>query len=77
MKKIIALLSFVTVLFISCEGEPGPPGADGLLGQVFEVEIDFTAADNYQVLVEFPSTIQVFSSDVVVAYILDEIDNGI
>ena len=83
MKKIIYLLSFISILFISCEvetgpeGPQGPPGADGLLGQVFEVEVDFTAADNYEVLVEFPSSIEVYESDIVMAYILDEVDNGI
>lgn len=80
MKKTFLLLSFMTFLFISCEGDPGPPGppgADGLLGQVFEVQVDFTAANNYEFLVEFPSNIEVFDTDVVVAYILDEVDNGI
>ena len=80
MKKITLLLACISILFISCEGErgpEGPPGADGLLGQVFEVQMDFTAADNYEVLVDFPPSIEVFESDVVVAYILDEIDNGV
>lgn len=88
MKKIALLLSFITVLFVSCstEGTQGPPGpqgpqgpagSDGILGQVFEVEVDFTAANNYQFLVEFPATIEVFDSDIVIAYILDEVDNGV
>ena len=83
MKKIISLLSFITVLFISCEGEPGPAGPPGpsgeagILAQVFEAQVDFTAANNYEALVEFPSNIQVFESDIVVAYILDEVDNGV
>ncbi len=82
MKKIISLLSLISILFISCEVEPGPegpqgpPGADGILGQVFEVEVDFTAADNYETLVEFPSNIEVYESDIVMAYILDEVDMG-
>ena len=57
-------------------GPQGPAGADGLLAQIFEVQVDFTAANGYQVLVEFPATIEVFDTDIVVAYILDAIDNG-
>jgi hypothetical protein len=58
-------------------GAQGPAGADGLLAQIFEVELDFTAANGYASLVEFPATIEVFDTDIVVAYILEEIDNGI
>ncbi len=77
MKKLITAFSFVTLLFTSCTGPEGPPGADGLLAQVFEVEVDFTAADNYEFLVGFPANIEVFESDVVVAYILDEVDGSV
>jgi len=90
MKKIALLLSFVAVISVSCSvegprgpigptgpaGPQGPAGADGLLAQIFEVEVDFTAVNGYQVMVEFPATIEVFDSDIVVAYILDGIDNG-
>ena len=90
MKRTALLLSFVAMISVSCSegpqgpagpagptGPQGPAGADGLLAQIFEVELDFTAANGYQVLVEFPATIEVFDSDVVVAYILEAIDNGI
>ena len=85
MKKIALLLLFVTILFVSCStegtqgppGPQGPPGTDGLLGQIFEVEVDFDDLNNYQFLVDFPTTIEVFDSDIVVAYILDAVDNGI
>ena len=45
MKNLILLFAIsTTFLFSSCEGPEGPPGADGIniLGQVFEVTIDFT-----------------------------------
>jgi hypothetical protein len=91
MKRIALLLSFVTIISVSCSvegpqgpagpagptGPQGPAGADGLLAQIFEVELDFTAANGYQVLVDFPATIEVFDSDIVVAYILEGVDNGI
>jgi hypothetical protein len=69
----------------SCEGPVGPPGppgppgedgADGLIGSVFEAQIDFNKANDYQAIVDFPASIDVFESDVVVAYILTAVDDG-
>ena len=77
-----AILSFGLT---SCEGPAGPPGppglpgadgADGLIGSVFEAQINFDKANDYQEIVEFPANIEVFDSDVVVAYILTAVDNG-
>jgi hypothetical protein len=88
MKRIALLLSFVTTISVSCSegpqgpagpagptGPQGPAGADGLLAQIFEVELDFTAASDYQALVEFPAAVEVFATDIVVAYVLAGIDN--
>ena len=69
----------------SCEGPAGPPGppgfdgvdgADGLIGTIFEAQIDFNKANDYQDIVDFPSTIDVFDSDVVVAYVLTAVEDG-
>ncbi len=69
----------------SCEGPAGPPGppgfdgadgADGLIGSIFEAQIDFDKADDYEAIVDFPASIDVFDSDVVVAYVLTAVDNG-
>ena len=72
----------------SCEGPTGPPGppgppgfdgadgADGLIGTVFEAQVDFNSANDYQAFVDFPSNIDVFDSDVVVAYILTAVEDG-
>lgn len=82
-KNISLLLSLIVVLFMSCEGDPGPPGfdgidgADGLIGTIFEVEADFTADSNYEFLVDIPAEIEVFDTDVVMAYILTGVDNDI
>ncbi len=84
MKKISILLSFFVVLFISCEGEQGPPGfdgfdgadgADGLIGSIFEAEISFNNGNDFQELVDFPVSIDVFDTDIVIAYVLTGIDN--
>ncbi len=71
MKKFL-LLPILALLFVSCEGPMGPPGRDGqvIVGQIFEVNVSFDAADNYEVFVDIPSQIDVYPSDIVVAYIL-------
>lgn len=88
MKKLITLLFVSSLLIVSCTSEPGPPGPPGptgprgedginILGQVFEVDVDFEAIDNFEVLVEFPSEIEVFDTDVVAAYILTGVEDGL
>ena len=71
---------FIAVFLVSCEGDQGPPGVDGLdglIGQVFEIEGDFTAANNFTLFSEFPGTIEVLESDVVQVFLLEEtVDDG-
>lgn len=75
-----------TVLLFSCEGPAGPPGppgtrgqdgqdgldGDSFLGSVFEIQDNFTSENNYELFFEFPETVEVFSSDIVLVYILWE-----
>jgi hypothetical protein len=89
MKRFITL--FIAVLgtaaisfsISSCEGPtgppgiPGPPGADGLIGSVFEVQIDFRPGNDWIEFVEIPNSIEVFDTDVIVAYTLLEVQNGL
>lgn len=72
MTKII--LGLALLLAAACEGPPGEDGLDGtsLLGSVFEIEGDFTAENNYMLYFKFPSTLEVFESDMVLVYILWE-----
>ena len=76
MKTITGiLLAFALAVLTSCVGEPGPPGppgedGDSFLGSVFEIEGDFTSSNDYSLFFEFPNTIEVFESDVVLVYIL-------
>jgi len=81
MKKLAFLLS---VLFIvSCEGPAGPhgpqgpPGSDGVIGQAFDEQIDFTSGNNYAELVPIPDRIEVYESDIVMVYLLWDDSNGI
>ena len=85
MKKLFTLLFISSLLFVSCEGEQGPPGppgpagedGDAVLGQEFEAEVDFIAANDFEELVTFPNNIEVFDTDVVVAYFLDDVVDGL
>lgn len=82
MKKLLALLVFTALLFTGCEGDPGPPGPpgqdglDGLIGTVFEYEITFNDLNDPSVLVDFPAGVEVFDTDVVLAYVLDGVEDG-
>ncbi len=86
MKHIKILIgSLFTLLIFACEGPigpPGPPGINGqdgvnILGQVLEIEGSFTPGNDYSLFYEFPSTVEVFESDVVLIYLLwDQTTDG-
>jgi len=81
MKRILSLITVFTLLFTACEGDPGPqgpPGANGVnfVGQSFEVDLDFTASNNYQETVEIPLSIDLFESDMVLVYRLVDVVDG-
>ncbi|WP_310991842.1 collagen-like protein [Aequorivita marina] len=73
MKNLLLFLALsTTILFTSCEGDPGPPGQDGglLYAQVFEETVDFqynATNGNFDTpYIAFPFT--VYESDVVLVY---------
>lgn len=73
MKNILLFLALSsTILFSSCEGDPGPPGEPGvnILGQVFEIttDFDYDAQSNSQVSPIFNYPFTVFESDAVLVY---------
>lgn len=81
MKYAIALLSIA--FLISCEvsstrvgppGPEGPPGPAGPVGQGFEVEADFNQSNNFSEIFTFPENAEVLDTDIVVAYLLFEVD---
>lgn len=85
MKAMILMAAMA--LLTACVGEPGMDGRDGLdgkdgkdgvniLGTAFEIEGDFTAANDYMLYFKFPNTIEVFQSDIVLVYILWETVTG-
>lgn len=75
MKKISMIFgAFLALFIISCDGEDGRDGVDGadgvnIVGQVLEIEGDFTPGNNYSIFYEFPNTVEVFESDIVLVYI--------
>jgi len=76
MKKILTLFAVVGMMaFTSCEGPEGPPGADGLIGEVFEVNTNFTAANNYGQT--YPLSPKIYSGDNLLVYELVNTNNGI
>lgn len=79
MKKLsILLFAALMALISACEGPMGPPGLDGesFLGTVFEVtDVDFEAPD-YDFFFDFPNNFEVYPTDVVLVYMLWEVDNG-
>jgi len=68
--------------FQACEGPIGPQGPAGqdgvdgitIVGEAFEVEVDFNEANDYKEVYEFDP--EIFDSDVVLIYIQWEQDNG-
>ncbi|MDC7996195.1 collagen-like protein [Altibacter sp. HG106] len=79
MKHILTLFALFSIgLFTSCEGDPGPPGPPGepginILGQVFEANVTFNNGNGFQQLITIPSDIEVFESDVILVYWLEEV----
>ncbi|MCE7057380.1 hypothetical protein LZF95_22050 [Algoriphagus sp. AGSA1] len=80
MKNInLVILALIGMLaFQACEGPAGPqgpPGMDGepgiiIVGQTFEVEVDFTEANNFANFLEFTEPLE--DGDGVLVYMLEE-----
>ena len=80
MKKIIFLFAALSAVFFpSCSGPEGPPGPQGNPGPIFEAEVfevtrNLNASTNFAALV--PLNPPILASDVVLTYVLWEVDNG-
>lgn len=77
MKKIGTLILSI-LLFVACSGDVGPRGPQGpaginILGKVFETTINFTPQNDYGALINFPQDIEVFETDVVLVYLLENV----
>lgn len=77
MKNIAILLILISITITSCVGERGPTGPQGpagIVGQGFEVQASFTESNDYSQIFEFPGSIEVLSTDIVITYLLWDVD---
>lgn len=77
MKKILLLLSISFALIASKgndgrQGPPGPPGGGGEIGHIYDIDVDFTSQNDYSIISEFPLSVEVFETDVVMVYLLED-----
>lgn len=85
MKKMIKFIFAAISLFLlltGCgergpmgpEGPRGPQGPQGpeILPTSFEFEVDLLQSNNFEFIREIPSQIEVFNSDVILAYVFEE-----
>lgn len=75
LQKIGLLL--LIVVFVSCQGEPGPTGPQGPpgpVGSAYEVQASFNEGNNYSVISAIPDNIEVLDSDIVMVYLLWEVN---
>lgn len=70
------ILAFASFLLTSCTGDTGPQGPSGglLVSSAFEIEIDFSAENDYSFIEAYG--FNVFPSDVTLVYILWDTVNG-
>lgn len=83
-KSILYFAALLALLAASCVGADGYDGRDGfdgldgldgqdgvnILGQVVDIEGSFNASNEYSILYEFPQSVEVFETDVVLVYLL-------
>jgi hypothetical protein len=82
MKKLIKFLFTSVTLFLLLNGcgEPGPVGPQGpqgppgpeVLPTSFEFEADLTQSNGFEFFRDIPTQIEVFESDVMLAYVLED-----
>lgn len=84
--KFLAITA--AVIITSCTGPMGPPGYDGLdgidgkdgtsfLGSIFEIQGDFTSQNDWKLYFQFPSSFEIYDTDIVLVYILWEQADGV
>lgn len=73
MKKILLLLSLFSLLLLSSCYIVNDTINLSTFNQVFETTIDFTSSNDYSQLVDIPLDIEVYESDVILAYWLEDV----
>ena len=76
MKNVFLFLSLTSMLFLnSCYSDNDTIEVSSL-SQVFETTVSFTNSNSYSQLVTIPSDIQVYESDVILVYWLEDVVSG-
>ena len=73
MKKVILLVSLSSLLILSSCYIEDDTIAVSSLSQVFETTVSFTNSNGYSQLVDIPADIQVYESDVILVYWLEDV----
>ncbi len=73
MKKILLLLSLSSLLLLSSCYTENDTIQLASLSQVFETTVDFTNSNDYSQLVNIPLDIEVYESDVILVYWLEDV----
>jgi hypothetical protein len=87
MKKIIKTLSSGIIIFLLLQGcgEAGPMGPQGpqglpgpeILPTSFEFEANLTQSNGFEYFRDIPAQIEVLNSDVMLAYVLEDVDGDL
>ena len=81
-KLYVSLISiFLIIFYIGCEGDRGPAGPEGPEGppgaEILPVSFEFTASltnqNDFEFLQEIPAEIEVFNSDVILVFVLEDV----
>lgn len=78
---LILISIFLLIFYIGCEGDRGPAGPEGPEGppgaEILPVSFEFTAnlttQNNFEFLQDIPAEIEVFDSDVIIVFVLEDI----
>ncbi|MGK0386120.1 MAG: hypothetical protein ACI849_000727 [Patiriisocius sp.] len=76
MKNLFLFLSLSSFLFISSCSNDDDDQEISEIGQVFETTLDFTFDNDYSQLVNIPSYVDVYESDVILVYWLEDVIPG-
>jgi hypothetical protein len=71
---ILAFIGMITLQSCTINENETPPVDNDTISEVFEVTRNFNNANNYSTIVTYPQTI--YSSDMVLVYLLDDVVNG-
>lgn len=81
---LLLLVAIPFLLLMSCEGPAGPvgpmgptgpQGPSGPVGQGFEVQASFNQSNDYSEIFAFPNNAEVLPTDIVMVYLLWEVDS--